>query len=149
MYLWTTFTCLHLASCAHEQKAHGQQWVRLIGVANINALFATLVAVPKDSKLTEATFSPISTDLLCLRVAQMPRSLDLAIFVVTTDDRRQTKPTALPLAHARGVKRERWAVCDGVCSYVMCDNTVLQVTIGFTGFVIKHGRFNYLEDPYG
>ena len=30
----------------------------------------------------------------------MPRSPDLAIFVLTT---RQTKPIALPLAHARGV----------------------------------------------
>ena len=39
----------------------------------------------------------------------MPRSPDLAIFVLTTDrrqttdDRRQTKPITLPLAHARGV----------------------------------------------
>ena len=34
---------------------------------------------------------------------QMPRTQDLAIFVMTTDD-RQTKPIALPLADARGVK---------------------------------------------
>ena len=42
----------------------------------------------------------------------MPRSPDLAIFVLMTDeddrrqttDRRQTKPITLPLAHARGVK---------------------------------------------
>ena len=35
----------------------------------------------------------------------MPIFPDLAIFVVTTttDDRRQTEPIALPLAHARGV----------------------------------------------
>ena len=32
----------------------------------------------------------------------MPRTRDLAIFVMMTDD-RQTKPSALPLAHARGV----------------------------------------------
>ncbi|MCG8623394.1 MAG: hypothetical protein MJE68_15550, partial [Proteobacteria bacterium] len=41
---------------------------------------------------------------LYLRVAQTPRSPDLAIFVLTTDnDRRQKKPITLPLAHARGV----------------------------------------------
>ena len=33
----------------------------------------------------------------------MPRSPDLAIFVLTTDDRRQIKPITLPLVHARGV----------------------------------------------
>ena len=36
----------------------------------------------------------------------MPRSPDLAIFMLTTDNdrqQRQTKPIALPLAHARGV----------------------------------------------
>ena len=37
----------------------------------------------------------------------MPRSPDLAIFVLTTDDRRQTKPITLPLAHARGVISRR------------------------------------------
>ena len=43
----------------------------------------------------------IPMDSLCLRVTQMPRSSDLAIFALTTDD-RQTKPIALPLAvHAR------------------------------------------------
>ncbi|MCG8623027.1 MAG: hypothetical protein MJE68_13660 [Proteobacteria bacterium] len=60
-----------------------------------------------DSKHNEASFSTISTDMLYLRVAQTPRSPDLAIFVLTTDDRqtdrRQTKPITLPLAHARGV----------------------------------------------
>ena len=107
MYLLTTFTCSHLASCAHEQheqKPHGQQWVWPIGAANINALLRRSWAVPKDSKHTEATFLSISTDLLCLRVAQMPRCPDLAIFVVTTDDRQQTKPIAFFLVHARGVK---------------------------------------------
>ena len=36
----------------------------------------------------------------------MPRCGDLAIFVTTTDN-RQTKPTALPLAYARGVIKDR------------------------------------------
>ena len=61
--------------------------------------------MPNDSKHTETSFSRISTDLLCLRVAQMPISPGLVIFVVTTTtDDRQTKPIALPLAHAHGVK---------------------------------------------
>jgi hypothetical protein len=52
-------------------------------------------ALPNDSKHNEAGFS---TDSLCLRVAQMPRSRDLAIFVLTTD--RQTN-CFTPAAHAR------------------------------------------------
>ena len=54
--------------------------------------------MPKESKHTEARFSPISTDSLCLQVAEMPNSRDLAIIVPTTD-----KTDAVPLAHARGV----------------------------------------------
>ena len=64
-----------------------------------------LWAVPNDSKHTEGNFSPISTDLLCLRVAQIPISPDLVIFVVTTDDRQMTdKTNCFTLAHAHGVK---------------------------------------------
>ena len=69
-----------------------------------NAVFATFMDLVKRF---EASFSTISTNMLYLRVAQTPRSPDLAIFVLTTDrqttDRRQTKPITLPLAHARGV----------------------------------------------
>ena len=39
--------------------------------------------LPNDSKDNEASFSTISTDMLYLRVAQTPRSPDLAIFVLT------------------------------------------------------------------
>ena len=39
------------------------------------------VAVPLDSKHTEVNFSPNSTDLLCLQHIQVPRSLDLVVFV--------------------------------------------------------------------
>ena len=62
---------------------------------------------PKESKYTDASFSPIQLmDSFCLRVDQMPRSRDVAVFVVTTTtmtDDRQTKLIALPLAHAHGV----------------------------------------------
>ena len=39
-----------------------------------------------DSKHTEVSFSATLTDTLYLRVTQMPRSPDLAIFVLTTDN---------------------------------------------------------------
>ena len=46
-----------------------------------------------DLKDTEANFSPNSTDSRCLRVAQMPRSRDTAIFMLTTTT---TRPITLP-----------------------------------------------------
>ena len=53
----------------HEQKAHGLQWAKSMGVATItnqNTLLVTLMGLLDDSKHTKASFSPISTDLLCL-----------------------------------------------------------------------------------
>ena len=44
--------------------------------------------LPNDSKHNEASFSTISIDMLYLRVTQTPRSPDLAIFVLTTDNDR-------------------------------------------------------------
>ena len=70
--------------CAHEQKAQG---VRLIGVANKKTVLWHLWALPKHNG---ASFSTISTVWLCLRVAQVPRSWDLVIFVLTN---RQTNRT--------------------------------------------------------
>jgi hypothetical protein len=77
--------------------------VRLIGVANKISYLGRPWALPNDSKHNEAGFSMISTDWLRLRVAQTPRSRDLAIFVLTTDDRQTHKPIALPLLHAHAV----------------------------------------------
>jgi hypothetical protein len=75
--------------------------VRLIGVANKTQILIRSWTLSNDSKHSEAGFTTISTDSLHLRVAQMPRSRDLAIFVLMTD--RQTD-IALPLAaHARAV----------------------------------------------
>jgi hypothetical protein len=81
-----------------------------------NTVFATLVSLTKRFEANEASLSTISTDSLCLRIAEVPRCRDLAIFVRTTDDRRQTtdnrqwahKPIALPLLRMRahGVKME-------------------------------------------
>ena len=48
--------------------------------------YVTSWGLPKESKHTEPSFSPISTDSLSLRVAQMPASRDLAIFVPANDD---------------------------------------------------------------
>ena len=55
--------------------------------------------------LIRASFSTIPTDSLCLRVTQMPRSPDLAIFVLTTDDRQTDKTDCFTpyCACARGV----------------------------------------------
>ena len=86
--------------------AESTWWEVLIGVANKMQYLRRSWTLPNDSKHNEASFSTISTDKLYLWVAQMSRSPDLAIFVLTTDrqtDRRQTKPITLPLAHARGV----------------------------------------------
>ena len=55
-------------------------------------------------RLLQFCFSTILIDTLYLRVAQMPRSLDLAIFV----QQQQTKPITISLAHARGVMREKY-----------------------------------------
>ena len=57
-----------------------------------------LWTLPNDLKHNEASFSTISTDILYLRVAQMPRSPDPAIFVLTTD----TTDHFTPCACARG-----------------------------------------------
>jgi hypothetical protein len=85
----------NLLGCAHAHKHMG---VRLIGVANKIPYLGRSWALPNDSKHNEAGFWTISTDSLCLRVAKMPRSRDLAMFVLTTD--RQTD-CFTPAVHAR------------------------------------------------
>ena len=50
------------------------------------AAFATLVGLAQRFEATKASFSAILTDTLHLRVAQMPRSPDLAIFVLLDDN---------------------------------------------------------------
>ena len=69
----------------------------VIGVVNKTVL--RLWGLPNDLKHNEASFLMISTDMLYLSVAQVHRCPDLAIFVLTDDD-RQTQPIRLPLAHA-------------------------------------------------
>ena len=59
-----------------------------IGVANKMKHLRCSWALPNDSKHNEASFSTILTDMLYLRVAQTPRSPDLAIFA---DDDRQNR----------------------------------------------------------
>ena len=65
-----------------------------------------LWGLPKESKHTEASFSPILTDSLCLRVVQMPTSRDLAIFVPIDKTDCFT-----PCACARGNKWSMMAQC--------------------------------------
>ena len=67
-----------------------------------------------------------------MRVAQMPRYRDLAIFVpmtdndrrwqTTDDSKRQTKPIALPLAHVRGVIKG--VQCMGQCTCILSSSSI-------------------------
>ena len=68
--------------------------VILIGVVNKMKYLWRSQTLPNDSKHNEASFSTISTDMLYLRVAQTPRSPDLAIFVLTTDKTDYFTPCA-------------------------------------------------------
>jgi hypothetical protein len=95
---------MKVRACAVDQlvyvhQAHGGVVDRR---AQQNTVFATLVSL---TKRFEASLSTICTDSLCLRIAEVPRCRDLAIFVRTTDDRRQTTDTQTdcftPAAHAR------------------------------------------------
>ena len=52
-----------------------------------------------NSKHSEASFSPNSTNLLCLRVAKVPRCRDLAIFFADNDN---DNDYFTPCACARG-----------------------------------------------
>ena len=45
-----------MPGCAQEHKAHGPQWVELIGVANKNAAFATLIGLAKQFEAHGASF---------------------------------------------------------------------------------------------
>ena len=76
--------------------AESTWWVVLIGVVNKMKYLRRSRALPNDSKHNEARPSTISTDMLYLRVAQMPRSPDLAIFVLmtTTDETDYFTPCA-------------------------------------------------------
>ena len=65
-----------------------------IGVANKTQYLQRSWALPNDSKHTEVSFSATLTDTLYLRVTQMPRSPDLAIFVLTTDKTDYITPCA-------------------------------------------------------
>ena len=71
---------------AGTHSYYSTKWEVSIGVANKRQCLRHSWALPNDLKHTKASFSAILTDTLYLRVVQMPRSSDLAIFVLTTDD---------------------------------------------------------------
>ena len=75
-----------------------------MGVATIANKKTRSWTMPNDLKHIQASLSLIPTDWLRLRVAQVPRCRDLAIFVVTTDGQtdRQTNRLRYPCACARG-----------------------------------------------
>ena len=65
--------------------------------------------MPKESKYTEASFSPIS---LCLRVAQMPRSRDVVISMLMTTDNDRKKQLLYPLRMRVGKNNSDWTNVD-------------------------------------
>ena len=71
-----------------------------MGVAMMANKITLFTAMPLDSKHTDTNFSPNSTDLLRLQLAQVLISPDLAVFVSMTT---ATELIALPLARAHGV----------------------------------------------
>lgn len=75
-----------LAMCMSRKRMK----VWLIGQQN--TVFVTLMGLTKQLILkdNEGSFWMVLMDLLCLPVAQIPRSRDLAIFVPTTTDDRQS-----------------------------------------------------------
>ena len=58
-----------------------------------------------DSKHIQASLSLILIDWLHLQVVQMPRSRDLAIFVVITERQTDRQTDYFTPVHARGVTR--------------------------------------------
>jgi hypothetical protein len=83
-------------------------WPACIYVTKRHYLWYSLT-VSLDLKHAEATFSPSSIDSLCLQVAQVPTSRDMAIFV-STDDRRQTTRLLYPLLRMRVCGRNKLTV---------------------------------------
>ena len=66
---------LYQATYAHEQKAHGLQWARSMGVAMmVNKKTLSMMLVGRAE-----WFKAFFADFLYLRVAQTPRCRDLAI----------------------------------------------------------------------
>ena len=88
---WAESTCI-------VHSGHSQ-WAWLWWPTKIYYLWR-LYAVPLNSIHTKTSFSPNSTCLLCLLLAQMPRSPDLAIFVFMT---MTTRPITLLHGHVRAV----------------------------------------------
>ena len=107
-----------MLSCVQKQKAHG---VQLIGIANKTQRLRCLWALPNNSKHNEAR---ILMDSLCLRVIQMPRSRDLAIFMPTITDDRQSR-LLYPLVHRVTTQRAR--PCYNFLT--VCPNSIQSVII--------------------
>jgi hypothetical protein len=76
-------------------------WVVSIGVANTMQYLWHLKALPNDSKHNEANYSMISMNLLCLRVAQIPRFPNLMNLVLKNRPTNRTD-CFTPCACAQG-----------------------------------------------
>ena len=94
-------------------------------MANINALFATLLGHAKGFEAYRSQFFADFDHLLCLQVAQMPINPDLAIFVVTTDNRQNDCFTSCTCARGKN-KQKLLCVQDQLSALVqlLCKNTL-------------------------
>ena len=98
-------------------------WVVLIGVANKMQYLRRSWALPNDSKHNETSFSTISTDMLYLWAAQMPRS---PIFVPTMTDKTDY---FTPCACVRGNNTWWDGVCRCTCAATVSYNYVYKVVM--------------------
>ena len=87
-----------------------------------------VATMPLDSKCSEASFWPNSTDLLCLRVAKVPRCQDLVIFFDDNDINNNDNRT-LSLAHVQGVNIhvQRLFICLDLAPKYSCTCTLFSV----------------------
>ena len=101
----------HLYAWA-ERTWPAMQWAQLIGVAYKTRYLWLSWAVPNNLEHTEASFLKNSMDSLCLQVAWMPRSQDLAIFVLTTDDRQNRLLYPLRMPACQQGKNQNWNITE-------------------------------------
>ena len=97
----TIFMDTLLQTCKHEQRAHGLQSIGL--TCNKHRMRDTHWPCQLIRNIrSEDSFLPILTDSSYLRVAQMPRYGNWAIFVTMTETDGQTKLIAYPLYMCTG-----------------------------------------------
>ena len=108
LHLLTTFTYIIVHMCMSRKH---MLWVGSIGVVRNTQCLRYSWASPNDLRHNWASFSTILTHSICLWV---PRSPDLVIFVLTTDDRQIDKTDCFTpcsaCTHGIKTRKGRWQV---------------------------------------